>query len=51
MIEQKTISPEDDDLFLITNDVDEAVSYIKRKTETGFGLKYKPLKWLGESKG
>jgi uncharacterized protein (TIGR00730 family) len=51
MVEKKTISPEDQDLFLITNDVDEAIHYIKTKTETGFGLKYKPLKWLGEKKG
>ncbi|MCP9764772.1 LOG family protein [Lacihabitans soyangensis] len=51
MIEKKTISKEDEHLFLITNDVEEAISYIKRKTETGFGLKYKPIKWLGESKG
>ncbi|MBP6619112.1 MAG: TIGR00730 family Rossman fold protein [Leadbetterella sp.] len=51
MIEKKTISKDDEHLFLITNDVEEAISYIKRKTETGFGLKYKPIKWLGESKG
>lgn len=51
MIEKKTISKEDEQLFLITNDVEEVISYIKRKTETGFGLKYKPIKWLGESKG
>jgi uncharacterized protein (TIGR00730 family) len=51
MTEKKTISPQDEKLFLITNDVDEAIDYIKSKTETGFGLRYKPIKWLGESKG
>ena len=51
MIEKKTISPNDENLFLVTNDVNEAISYIKTKTETGFGIQFKPLKWLGEGKG
>lgn len=51
MIEKKTISPNDENLFLVTNDVNEAISYIKTKTETGFGIRFKPLKWLGEGKG
>ncbi len=51
MLEKKTISPEDESLFLITNDPAEAVQYIRNKTEIGFGLKYKPIKLLGERKG
>ncbi len=51
MVEMKTISPEDESLFLITNDPTEAIKYIRNKTEIGFGLKYKPIKLFGESKG
>lgn len=51
MLEKKTISPEDESLFLITNDPTEAIQYIRNKTEIGFGLKYKPIKLFGESKG
>ncbi|MCP9767521.1 TIGR00730 family Rossman fold protein [Lacihabitans sp. LS3-19] len=51
MIEEGTISSHDKELFLVTSVVSEAINFIKSKTETGFGLKYKPKKWLGESKG
>jgi uncharacterized protein (TIGR00730 family) len=50
MISEGTISSHDKELFLVTSNVTEAISFIKLKTETGFGLKYKPKKWLGESK-
>ncbi len=51
MKEQGTISPEDLDLILVTDDIDEAVDFIKGSIER-FGLtyksKYKPLGWLLE---
>jgi uncharacterized protein (TIGR00730 family) len=50
MIAEGTIASHDKELFLITSNVNEAIDFIKSKTETGFGLKYKPKKWLGESK-
>lgn len=47
----KTISPEDLDLILVTDDIDEAVEYIRGSIER-FGLQYekkfKPMKWLFE---
>lgn len=50
----KTISPEDLELILITDNIDAAVEYIKGCIER-FGLQYekkfKPLKWLFESNG
>ena len=49
-----TISPHDLDLLLVTDDVDEAVEYIKGSIER-FGLtyekKFKPLTWLFERDG
>jgi uncharacterized protein (TIGR00730 family) len=42
MIREKTISPEDKKLFLVTDDIEEAVEYIKKHTIIPFGLKYKP---------
>jgi predicted Rossmann-fold nucleotide-binding protein len=46
-----TISPEDLDLMLVTDDVEECVNHIK-KSITQFDLKYeqrfKPLGWLFE---
>lgn len=50
MLQQKTISPEDLDLFLVTDSVEETVSFIKNKT-IQFGLKpkmRKPKWWLLE---
>lgn len=50
----KTISPKDLDLILVTDNIDEAVSYIK-DCIVRFGLQYekkfKPLKWLFETNG
>lgn len=40
MVEQGTISPEDLDLFLVTDSIEEAVEYIKEKSIVGFGLNY-----------
>jgi uncharacterized protein (TIGR00730 family) len=52
MKNRKTISPEDMNLLLITDDMDEAVAHIK-KVITEYNLKevpkkFKPLKWLFE---
>jgi hypothetical protein len=44
-----TISPEDTDLFIVTDDIDEAVNFIISNTIVPFGLKPKKrTKWLGE---
>jgi hypothetical protein len=47
-----TISPEDPNLFLFTDSVDEAVEYIKKNSITKFKLQpekpRKPFKWLWE---
>ncbi len=45
-----TISPEDSDLYLLTNNEDEAVQHILKHTITPFGLKQAKRKswWLGE---
>jgi uncharacterized protein (TIGR00730 family) len=47
-----TIGPDDMDLYLITDDIDEAVKLIAEKSIKAFGLKpsnsVKPLKWLLE---
>ncbi|MEO5647763.1 MAG: TIGR00730 family Rossman fold protein [Chitinophagaceae bacterium] len=57
MHESGTIAQEDLQLFLVTDSVDEAIDYIKKKSIEGFGLKYssgkisklpKPLSWLFE---
>ena len=48
-----TISSEDTDLFLVTDSVDEAVSYIQKNSIAKFNLQpekpYKPFKWLFEN--
>lgn len=45
----KTISPEDSDLFFVTDDIDEAVSFIIHNTIEPFGLKpVKKNKFFGE---
>ena len=47
-----TISPEDTQLFLVTDSIEEAVAYIQQNTIVKFGLKperpYKPFRWLFE---
>ena len=47
-----TISEEDDELFLVTDSVDEAVAYIQKHSIAKFDLQpekpYKPFKWLFE---
>ena len=52
MIEAKTISATDTDLFLFTDSVEEAVLHIERYAIEGFGLKkqkrYKPFTVFGE---
>lgn len=50
MVEQKTISPTDTDLFLVTDSMDEAVDFIKEKTYGNFGLTLHPRVILGEKK-
>ena len=53
MIELKTISPEDLELFLITDSIEEAIALIKESIER-FGLSHEkphPLKWLRENVG
>ncbi|NBA88858.1 TIGR00730 family Rossman fold protein [Emticicia sp. CRIBPO] len=52
LINEKTISAEDNKLFLVTDSVDEAAEFIASNTITQFGLKYKPKailreKWFG----
>ena len=51
MIKEKTISSDDESLYLVTDDIDTAISFIKSKTESGMGIQFKPKKWLGEGKG
>lgn len=54
MVEQKTISPEDLELFLFTDSVEEAMNHIHKYAVEGFGLKkrkvFKPISVLGEHK-
>ncbi len=49
-----TIGPEDEEYFLVTDDINEAVELIKEKSIKQFGLKpksaYKPFGWLFEHK-
>ena len=49
---EQTISPEDTDLFLVTDSVDEAVAYIQKNSIAKFNLQpekpKKPFKWLFE---
>ncbi len=44
MVKEKTVSPEDLDLFLVTDSTDEAIAYIERETIKKFGLKRVMLK-------
>lgn len=48
MVNAGTISPTDEQLFLVTDSIEEAVAYIKEKSIAAFGLKYmKPKKpWI-----
>ena len=39
MLEEKTISAEDKKMYLITDDVDEAIQFIKSKSIEEIGLK------------
>ena len=39
MLEEKTISAEDKKMYLITDDVDEAIQFIKSKSSEEIGLK------------
>ncbi len=50
MLAEKTISPSDKNLYLVTDSVEEAVKYIKENTIVPFGLQYKPRPILGERK-
>ena len=54
MKENATISPLDASLFLVTDDIDEAVNLIKEKSIKQYGLlpatRIKPFKWLFERK-
>ena len=47
-----TISPNDEQLFLVTDSVDEAVAYIQKNSINKFNLQpekpYRPFKWLFE---
>ena len=47
-----TISENDDQFFLVTDSIDEAINYIQQNTITKFSLRpkqpYKPFKWLFE---
>lgn len=50
---QGTISPEDDQLFLVTDSVEEAIQVLKEKSIKRFNLrpeKQKPFTWLFEGK-
>jgi uncharacterized protein (TIGR00730 family) len=52
MKKELTISPEDTDLFLVTDSVDEAVAYIQKNSIVKFNLQpekpKRPFRWLGE---
>lgn len=48
MVEAKTISIKDPSLFLVTDSIDEAVEYIREKTDGNFGLKKRPNVLFGE---
>lgn len=54
MRRQGTISDVDDDLYLVTDSIDEAVKYIQEKSINKFNLKpakpFRPFKWLFERK-
>jgi predicted Rossmann-fold nucleotide-binding protein len=49
MVKNGTISPEDLELFMVTDDIEEAVEFISHNTIVPFGLKrMKKSKWLWE---
>lgn len=52
MKQEGTISPEDLDLLLITDSIDETIKHIQKYSVERFGLKrtrvFKPVPWLGE---
>jgi uncharacterized protein (TIGR00730 family) len=54
MVHEKTINPEDAQIFLFTDSVEEAIDHISKYAIEGFGLKkakkMKPFSWLGERK-
>jgi hypothetical protein len=54
LVVEKTINPEDINLFLYTDSVEEAIAHINRYAIEEFGLKkkkkIKPLRFLGELK-
>ncbi len=49
MVVEKTISPDDLNLILITDDLNEAASHIQHFVKTNFTVKRRARKWLGES--
>jgi len=49
MVREKTISLKDPDLFLVTDSIDEAVEFIRTKTDGNFGLRLRPRILLGET--
>jgi len=55
LVQEKTISPPDAEIFLFTDSIEEAINHINKYAIEGFGLKkkrkMKPFKWLGERKG
>lgn len=52
MKKELTISPEDTNLFLVTDSIDEAVAYIQKNSIVKFNLQpekpKRPFRWLGE---
>jgi uncharacterized protein (TIGR00730 family) len=52
MLDNKTISPEDLKLYIVTDSIEEAVNYIRENSIDRYGLRHvkptKPLKWLWE---
>lgn len=45
MVEEKTISPEDLEFFLVTDSVEEAVAHIEKTTIDPFGLIRRRKEW------
>jgi uncharacterized protein (TIGR00730 family) len=54
LVHAGTIGPKDIDLFLLTDNIQEAMAHIKKYAVQGFGLKkvkpLKPFAWLGEKR-
>jgi len=53
MVESESISPEDMELFFVTDSAEEVVEYIKTHAIEKFGLvkkQYKPKWWYGENR-